>query len=54
MVLADDYQPIVARIRGILREEFEVIGTAENGNEAVELVLTRIPTYSLRIFARRS
>ena len=40
MVLADDYQPIVARVRGILDEAFEVIGTAENGNVAVDLVLT--------------
>ncbi len=40
VVLADDYRPIVAKVRGILGEEFEVIGTAENGNEAVDLVLT--------------
>jgi DNA-binding NarL/FixJ family response regulator len=40
VVLADDYQPIVAKVRGMLGEEFEVIGTAENGNQAVDLVLT--------------
>ena len=40
MVLADDYQPMVAKVRGILDEEFEVIGTAENGNQAVDSVLT--------------
>ncbi len=40
MVLADDYQPIVAKVGGILGEEFELIGTAENGNEAVDSVLT--------------
>jgi len=40
VVLADDYRPIVGKVRGILGEEFEVIGTAENGNEAVDLVLT--------------
>jgi DNA-binding NarL/FixJ family response regulator len=40
VVLADDYQHIVAKVRGMLGEEFEVIGTAENGNQAVDLVLT--------------
>jgi DNA-binding NarL/FixJ family response regulator len=40
VVLADDYQPMVAKVRGTLGEEFEVMGTAENGNEAVDLVLT--------------
>jgi DNA-binding NarL/FixJ family response regulator len=40
VVLADDYQPIVARVRGTLGEEFEVVGTAENGNQAVASVLT--------------
>ena len=40
MVLADDYQPIVAKVRGMLGEEFEVIGTAENGKQAVDSVLT--------------
>ena len=39
VVLADDYQPIVAKVRGILGEEFEVIGTAEDGNQAVDSVL---------------
>jgi YesN/AraC family two-component response regulator len=42
-VLADDYQPIVAKVRGILGQEFEVIGTAENGNEAVDSVLNLDP-----------
>jgi DNA-binding NarL/FixJ family response regulator len=40
VVLADDFQPIVAKVRGILDDEFEVIGTAENGNQAVDSVLT--------------
>jgi YesN/AraC family two-component response regulator len=43
VVLADDYQPIVAKVRGILGQEFEVIGTAENGNEAVDSVLNLDP-----------
>jgi DNA-binding NarL/FixJ family response regulator len=40
VVLADDYQPVVEKVRGMLGEEFEVIGTAENGNQAVDSVLT--------------
>ena len=40
VVLADDFQPMVAKVRGMLGEEFEVIGTAENGNQAVDSVLT--------------
>jgi YesN/AraC family two-component response regulator len=43
VVLADDYRPIVAKVRGILGQEFEVIGTAENGNEAVDSVLNLDP-----------
>ena len=39
VVLADDYQPIVAKVRGILGAEFETIATAENGNQAVDSVL---------------
>ncbi len=39
-MLADDHQPIVAKVRGTLGEEFEVIGTAENGDQAVDSVLT--------------
>ena len=40
VVLADDFQPMVAKVRGMLGEEFEVIGTAENGNQAVDSVMT--------------
>ena len=39
-MLADDHQPMVAKVHGILGEKFEVIGTAENGNKAVDSVLT--------------
>ena len=43
VVLADDDQPMVAKVCEILGQEFEVIGTAENGNEAVDSVLTLDP-----------
>ena len=39
-MLADDHQPMVAKVRGTLGEEFEVIGTAENGDQAADSVLT--------------
>jgi DNA-binding NarL/FixJ family response regulator len=39
VVLADDHPPMVAMVRAMLRQEFEVIGTAENGNQAVDSVL---------------
>jgi DNA-binding NarL/FixJ family response regulator len=39
VVLADDHQSVIARVRGALGEEFEVIGAAENGNQAVDTVL---------------
>jgi DNA-binding NarL/FixJ family response regulator len=39
VVLADDHQSVIARVRGTLGEEFEVIGAAENGNQAVDTVL---------------
>ncbi len=40
VVLADDHQSVIAKVRGILGEQFEVIGTAENGDQAVDSVLT--------------
>ena len=39
MVLADDHHSVVARVRETLGDEFEVIGTAENGNQALDAVL---------------
>ena len=43
VVLADDYQPLVARVRETLGEEFEVVATTENGNQAVDAVLRLDP-----------
>lgn len=38
-MLADDHQSVIAKVRGTLGEEFEVIGTAEHGGQAVDSVL---------------
>ncbi len=38
VVLADDHQSMIAKVRETLGEEFEIIGTAENGDRAIDLV----------------
>ena len=43
VVLADDHQAIIASIRKILDDEFDVLEVAENGNEAVGAVLALDP-----------
>jgi DNA-binding NarL/FixJ family response regulator len=43
VVLADDHREVIAKIRGILGDGFEIIETAENGNEAVSAVLKLDP-----------
>ena len=43
VVLADDHQALVASVRGILSEEYEVVGVVENGSQAVDAVLTLNP-----------
>ena len=35
MLLADDHEKTLAKLRAILSKEFEVVGTASNGREAV-------------------
>lgn len=35
ILLADDHETIVARIRGILSEEFEIVGAVNNGRDAI-------------------
>jgi DNA-binding NarL/FixJ family response regulator len=42
-VLADDHPPMIARVRGTLGDEFEVIDAAENGDQAVKSVLMLDP-----------
>jgi|SRR6202046_2233444 DNA-binding NarL/FixJ family response regulator len=43
VLLADDHQEVIARICSTLAEEFEIVGTVENGNQAVSAVLTLDP-----------
>jgi DNA-binding NarL/FixJ family response regulator len=43
VVLADDHREVIAKIRGILGDDFEIIETAENGNQAVKAVLELDP-----------
>lgn len=43
VVLADDRQEVIARIRDTLGDEFEVIEAVATGNEAVIAVLTSDP-----------
>ncbi|RZU39909.1 response regulator receiver domain-containing protein [Edaphobacter modestus] len=40
VVLADDHQSMIAKVRETFGEEFEIIGTAENGDRAIDFVLT--------------
>jgi DNA-binding NarL/FixJ family response regulator len=43
VVLADDNREVIAKVRGILGDEFEIIETVENGKQAVIAVLTLDP-----------
>ena len=43
VVLADDHREVIAKIRGVLGDEFEIIEAAENGNQAVIAVLALNP-----------
>jgi DNA-binding NarL/FixJ family response regulator len=43
VVLADDHRQMIEIVRETLGEEFEVVGTAENGKQAVEAVLRLNP-----------
>ena len=43
VVPADDHQEIIAKVRGVLGDEFEVIEAVENGNQAVSAVLALDP-----------
>lgn len=38
ILLADDHETIVARVRGILAEEFDVVGAVNNGRDAISEV----------------
>jgi len=43
VVLADDHQALLARVRRLLAEEYDVVGVVENGSQAVDAVLTLNP-----------
>ena len=43
VVLADDHQQMIAKVRQTLGEEFEVVGAVEDGKQAVNAVLRLNP-----------
>jgi DNA-binding NarL/FixJ family response regulator len=43
VVVADAHQEIIASVRGILGEEFEIVAAVEDGNQAVRAVLALDP-----------
>lgn len=43
VVLADDHREVLAKVRGVLGEEFDIVETAENGHQAVNAVLALDP-----------
>lgn len=43
VVLADDHREVIAKIRGVLGDEFEIMVAAENGDQAVSAVLELDP-----------
>jgi DNA-binding NarL/FixJ family response regulator len=43
VVFADDHREVIAKIRVILGDEYEIVEAAENGNQAVSAVLELNP-----------
>ena len=43
VVLADDHREVIAKVRGVLGDEYDVVETAENGHQAVTAVLALNP-----------
>jgi DNA-binding NarL/FixJ family response regulator len=43
VVLADDHREVIAKVRGVLGDEFDVLEAAENGHQAVTAVLALDP-----------
>jgi DNA-binding NarL/FixJ family response regulator len=43
VVLADDHREVIAKVRGVLGDDYEVVETAENGHQAVTAVLALDP-----------
>ena len=38
VLLADDHEPVLARVRSVLGDEFEIVGEVTNGRDAVKEV----------------
>jgi len=43
VVLADDHQAVVEKVRSVLGEDFEIVGAVADGNQAVDAVLVLNP-----------
>jgi len=43
VVLADDHQAVVEKVRSVLGEDFEIVGAVADGNQAVDAVLALNP-----------
>jgi DNA-binding NarL/FixJ family response regulator len=43
VVLADDHQAVVEKVRSVLGEEFEIVGAVADGNQAVDAVIVLDP-----------
>ncbi len=43
VVLADDHREVMTKVRGVLGDGYEILGTAENGQQAVTAVLALDP-----------
>ncbi len=43
VVLADDHREVIAKIRVVLGDQFDIVEAAENGNQAVSAVLELDP-----------
>jgi DNA-binding NarL/FixJ family response regulator len=43
VVLADDHREVIAKVRGVLGDEFDVLEAVENGHQAVAAVLALDP-----------
>jgi DNA-binding NarL/FixJ family response regulator len=43
VVLADDHQAVLAKVRGVLGEDFDVVDAVADGSQAVDVVLALDP-----------
>ena len=45
VVLADDHREVIAKVRGVLGDEYDVLESVENGRQAVTAVSGAGPGY---------